>query len=129
MKKMITITAIIGLLSPMIAFSADTDKAAFDVHIRSLAASCAACHGTNGNALPAVSSQETTPALAGIEKSEIIHKLQAFKSGERSATVMHRHAKGLTSNEITGLADYFSIQQPKQIILLKPQKLQADHAN
>ncbi len=131
MKKAITITAIIGLFSPMIVSSAEVDTAASSspIHIRSLAASCAACHGTQGNAVPVVNGQETTSALAGADKSEIIQKLQAFKSGERSATVMHRHAKGLTSDEITGLAEYFSTQQAKQAVPLQPQKLRADHAN
>ena len=123
------IAAVIGLLSPMICFSAGTGTDAFDVHIRSLAASCAACHGTQGNAVPAGIGQESTSALAGVNKTDIIQKLQAFKSGERTATVMHRHAKGLTSDEITGLAEYFSMQQPKQAIPLQPQKLRADHAN
>ncbi len=131
MKKAITITAIIGLFSPMIALSAEADTAAWPspIHIRSLAASCAACHGTQGNAVPPSSAQETTSSLAGADKADIIQKLQAFKSGQRSATVMHRHAKGLAPDEITGLAEYFSKQQPRQATPLKPQKLQADHAN
>ena len=129
MKKAMTIIAIIGLLSPMIAFPAAADTTAYHVHIRSLAASCAACHGTQGNAVPAANGQETTSALAGANKTDIIQKLQAFKSGERSATVMHRHAKGLTSEEITGLAEYFSMQQPRQPILLPSQKLREDHAH
>lgn len=123
------IAAVIGLLSPMICFSADAGTNGFDVHIRSLAASCAACHGTQGNAVPADIGQESTSALAGVNKTDIIQKLQAFKSGERTATVMHRHAKGLTPDEITGLAEYFSMQQPKQAIPLQPQKLRTDHAN
>jgi cytochrome c553 len=99
------------------------------VHIRSLAASCAACHGTQGNAVSIDNITDSTPALAGVSKTEIISKLQAFKSGERSATVMHRHAKGLTADEITALAEYFSMQVPHTPVSLKPQKLRADHAN
>lgn len=131
MKKAITITAIIGIFSPMIAFSAKADTAASfsPIHIRSLAASCAACHGTEGNAVPASNGQETTSSLAGANKNDIIQKLQAFKSGERSATVMHRHARGLNSEEITALAEYFSKQEHRQVTPLKSQKLQADHAN
>lgn len=124
-----TIAAIIGLFSPMIACAADTSIAALNIHIRSLAASCAACHGTEGNAVPSGNSQETTSSLAGVDKNDIIQKLQVFKSGERSATVMHRHAKGLSSEEITALAEYFSKQQPRPSIPLQPQKLRADHAN
>jgi cytochrome c553 len=42
---------------------------------------------------------------------------------------MHRHAKGLTADEITALAEYFSLQVPRSPVILKPQKLRADHAN
>ena len=113
----------------MIVCAADVAAAAYDVHIRSLAASCAACHGTQGNAVLIHNSSDSIPALAGISKADTVTKLQAFKSGERSATVMHRHAKGLTADEITALAEYFSMQVPHSPINLKPQKLRADHAN
>jgi cytochrome c553 len=125
---MIASAVIIGLFSPMIVSAADS-AAAYHVHIRSLAASCAACHGTQGNAVLISNNIDSTPALAGVGKADIIGKLQAFKSGERSATVMHRHAKGLTPDEITALAEYFSMQVPHTPITLKSQKLRADHAN
>lgn len=131
MKKMIASAVIIGLFSPMIVCAADAYDVhiPYDVHIRSLAASCAACHGTQGNAVSIDNNTDSTPALAGVSKTEIISKLQAFKSGERSATVMHRHAKGLTADEITALAEYFSMQVVHKPVNLKPQNLRADHAN
>lgn len=128
MKKMIISAAVIGLFSPMTVCAADS-VAAYNVHIRSLAASCAACHGTQGNAVSVSNNIDSTPALAGVSKADIIAKLQAFKSGERSATVMHRHAKGLTADEITALAEYFSMQVARSPMTLNPQKLRADHAN
>ncbi len=126
---MIISAAIIGLFSPMIVCAADIATAAYSAHIRSLAASCAACHGTQGNAASVTGHAESIPALAGAAKADITAKLQAFKSGERNATVMHRHAQGLTADEITALAEYFSIQIPRSPVTLKPQKLRADHAN
>ncbi len=129
MKKMIATALIIGLFSPMIVYAADISAAAYQVHIRSLAASCAACHGTQGNAVSPSSSVVSTPKLAGVSKADIIAKLQAFKSGELPATVMHRHAKGLTADEITALAEYFSMQVPHTPVTLESQKLRADHAN
>jgi len=71
-------------------------------HIRALAASCAACHGTNGNSVGG------TPVLAGLDVSHFVLQMQSFRSGERSSTVMQRHAKGLTNDEIDQLAVYFS---------------------
>jgi cytochrome c553 len=87
------------------------------VHTRSLAASCAACHGTNGN------SSGNAAKLAGIDSAYFVAQMQAFKSGERASTVMHRHAKGLTPQEISNLAEYFSTQIPTKPTALPSQKL------
>lgn len=76
-------------------------------HITTLAASCAACHGTNGNSVGG------TPVLAGLDDSHFRKQMQDFKSGARPSTVMQRHAKGLTDAEIDGLALFFS-QQPRR---------------
>lgn len=92
-----------------------------NLRIRTLAASCAACHGTNGNA------QGGNAVLAGIEAQHIIGQLEAFKSGTHASTVMHRHAKGLTSDEINALAIYFAAQKPAAGTALKPQPLAHGH--
>ncbi len=73
-------------------------------HIQVLSASCAACHGTNGNSVGG------TPVLAGLDRSHFIAQMMAFRTGERGSTVMYRHAKGLTQEEISGLAYFFAIQ-------------------
>jgi cytochrome c553 len=77
---------------------------AADGHLRVLAASCAACHGMNGNSVVG------TPVLAGLDRNYFLAQMQAFRDGSRSSTVMHHHAKGLAPEEITALADYFSTQ-------------------
>jgi len=96
-----------------------------NIHIRTLAASCAACHGSNGNAVQ--SNISNNSVLAGMNKSYFIAQLMAFKNGDRPATVMHRHAKGLQVEEINQLADYFSAQKPIPAISLKPQLLGVNH--
>jgi len=75
--------------------------------IHTLAASCAACHGPNGNSLGG------TPTLAALNEDYFVQRMQGFKDGSVSSTVMHHHAKGLTSAEIMALASYFA-QQPRQ---------------
>lgn len=92
-----------------------------NLHIRTLAASCAACHGSNGNALAG------NAVLAGMDKNYFITQMLAFKNGDKPATVMHRHAKGLQTDEINQLAEYFSAQKPIRSISPKTQTLQADH--
>lgn len=119
---MCMVFAIIGLCGPMIAIAEDikaesTSALTRQLHTRSLAASCAACHGTNGNSVG------DTAKLAGKDKADFVAKMLAFKSGERAATVMHHHAKGLNSQEIDDLAEYFSTQIPHQSASLVPQKL------
>jgi cytochrome c553 len=74
---------------------------------RTLAASCAACHGTDGNSIGGM------PVLAGLERNHFVLQMQSFRNGARASTVMHHHAKGLTLEEIEVLADYFS-QQPRR---------------
>lgn len=69
-----------------------------------LAASCAACHGPQGNSLGG------TATLAALNKDYFIQRMQGFKNGSIPATVMHQHAKGLSDEEITKLASYFSAQ-------------------
>ena len=85
-------------------FSVNT-RADVDTHARNLAASCAACHGTNGNSVGG------TPVLAGLDKALFVKQMKDFKTGARTATVMHQHAKGYTDEEIDKLADFFSAQK------------------
>jgi cytochrome subunit of sulfide dehydrogenase len=90
-------------------------------HIRTLAASCAACHGSNGNAVAG------SAALAGMDAQYFSKQMLAFKDGSRPATVMHHHAKGLNLDEIDLLALYFSQQKRMTNVVPSTQKLKADH--
>ena len=99
-------------------------------HIRALAASCAACHGTLGNAVVNYNrsnTDEDNAVLAGIDVEEFKTKLLGFRDGSRKSTVMHHHAKGLSLDEINQLAVHFS--QQKHIVSppFKPQTLKAEH--
>ena len=76
---------------------------------RNLAAQCANCHGTNGNAQPGGF------PLAGRERSYIVDQMAAFKSGARTgavATIMHQISKGYSDEQIALMADYFAAQKP-----------------
>jgi cytochrome subunit of sulfide dehydrogenase len=88
-------------------------------HIRALAASCAACHGTNGN------SAGITPTLAGLDDGYFITQMLAFKDGSRPSTVMHHHARGLNIDEINLLANYFASQKRVTSQLPKTEPLKA----
>ena len=84
-------------------FSAQAQTAA---NVRSLAASCAACHGTNGNA------QGSMVTLAGMPQKVMVQKMQDYKAGRvPSATLMHQLAKGYNDDEINAIAAYFAAQK------------------
>ncbi len=74
--------------------------------VRSIAASCAACHGTNGNSVGGA-----IPGIAGLNKEYFVNQMKAFKEGKREATIMHQLAKGYSDAEIAALGDFFAAQK------------------
>ena len=72
---------------------------------------CAACHGENG-----VATQPMYPNLAGQQDTYIEHALHAYKSGERKNPIMSAQAAGLSDEDITQLAAWFSQEPPKDYV-------------
>jgi cytochrome c553 len=69
---------------------------------RTLAASCAGCHGTLGQGAGAM------PAIAGLPERHLSDALRQFRAGERPATVMQQLARGYSDEEIQHLAAHFA---------------------
>ncbi len=120
MKK-ILISIIIAISNASVANAAEALSYHGSTHIPTLAATCAACHGTNGNSV------NITPSLAGLDAGYFSSQMFAFKKGERSSTVMHHHAKGLNDDEINALAIYFSHQKRMTAPTLPTQVLETSH--
>ena len=80
-----------------------------DVNLaRNLAATCANCHGTNGQ----VRGSDVKP-LAGVPAANIAGLMAGYKSGAiTGATIMHQIAKGYTDEQIQLIAGYFAAQKP-----------------
>ena len=74
------------------------------LHLRTLAATCAACHGTDGRVVP----EAGIKGLRGRDRNELAARLRAFRDGTRPATVMQQIAKGYTPEQIDQLATYFA---------------------
>ncbi|CAN5567241.1 hypothetical protein BH10PSE16_BH10PSE16_31460 [soil metagenome] len=72
------------------------------LQVRSLAATCAACHGTQGMARPGMAS------LAGTSQDALLQKMLDFKTGQEPATLMHQIARGYSDVQLGALAAYFS---------------------
>ncbi|EHR69744.1 cytochrome c553 [Burkholderiales bacterium JOSHI_001] len=92
---------IVALGSPPGAWAADSPAA---LYRQALAATCANCHGTNGQPI----AQPAVPGLAGTPVNYFKEQMQAFKTGQRTATVMHQIAKGFSEAQIDELAAYFA---------------------
>lgn len=67
------------------------------------AASCAGCHGEDGNSV-----MPGFPKLAGQHQTYLVKQLQAFKSGARIAPMMAPLAAGLDDQAIQEIATYYA---------------------
>src|SRR5512136_1091010 len=98
--------ALLAALSVFTGWAHAQDADANARAARYLAANCANCHGTKGNA------QGAMPSLAGQQKAYIVEQMKAFRDGKRPATIMHQLSKGYTDQQIELIADHFSRQTP-----------------
>lgn len=89
-----------GLFAAGAASAKDPDL----LRMRSLAATCAHCHGTDGRAVAG----EAMVPLAGVPQQHLFQQLMAFRDGSRPATVMHQIAKGYSPEQLKTLAQYFA---------------------
>ncbi len=92
----------LALAAATVSAAAGAQTAAPDLQARAWAASCAACHGTDGKSNSAI------PSINGQDKAVLLTKLLAYKRDQLPATVMHQHAKGYSDAELERLADHFS---------------------
>jgi cytochrome c553 len=95
------------LISAALLGGAAQAQDAKSLQARTLAAGCAACHGTNGRPVDAAG---PVPGLAGMPAATLVEQMKAFKSGARQATVMPQLAKGFSDAQIERLAAYFAAQ-------------------
>jgi cytochrome c553 len=63
-----------------------------------LSATCTGCHGPNGQSAGAI------PSINGRSETEILEAMLDFKNDRRPATVMNRHAKGFSDEELALMA-------------------------
>ncbi len=70
---------------------------------QALADSCLSCHA-------GVDQHATIINLSQYPASAIVSQMKAFRDGGRVSTVMNRHAKGYSDEDIAQLAKYIGIQ-------------------
>ncbi|UCV10248.1 c-type cytochrome [Dechloromonas denitrificans] len=101
MKLLSTAVAVSLIATSSVAYAADPNLG------RNLAATCANCHGTNGNAVKGAG----LDSLAGIPKDKTLQKLADFKNGDKPASIMHQISKGYTDEQLDLIATYFAAQK------------------
>ena len=81
-----------------ISFAADYDPVKGEM----LSLSCASCHGTDGK------STAVTPYIAGMGKTSMNKTLLDYKYGRKTGTMMQKHVKGFSDDELEQVSYYFS---------------------
>ena len=72
--------------------------------VRLLAATCANCHGPQGDSPGAM------PSIAGLPREHLVERLRMLRAGAADATLMHQLAKAYSDDEIERLAAHFALQ-------------------
>ena len=105
-----SINAAIGLLLVGVALQSSGAFAAGDVEQgKARSATCAACHGADGNSI-----NPEWPSLAGQHPRYLINSLHGFKTGERQNVLMSGQAAALDDQAIEDLAAYYATQAPSK---------------
>ena len=94
------------LLGALLSFAAHAQEGSADAG-RTKSATCAACHGVDGNSVT-----PDWPSLAGQHSAYMVRQLRAFKSGERVNVTMKPFADMLTDQDMADIAAYFAAQKP-----------------
>jgi cytochrome c553 len=68
------------------------------------ASSCSGCHAASAAV------QTPVPRLVGRPAVEIVAAMEAFRLGQRAATVMDRIAKGFSESESAAIAAWYAAQ-------------------
>jgi cytochrome c553 len=95
---------VVAMLSLAVMFAAGAAQAAGDAAAgKTKAATCAACHGADGN-----SANPEWPKLAGQHQDYLLKQLKEFKSGERQNALMAGQVAALNEQDMADLAAYFA---------------------
>ena len=104
MKKLIFAASACALMVGFSQVHAAGDAAAG----KAKAATCAGCHGMDGN-----SANPLWPKLAGQHAAYLAKSMKAYKSGARNDPMMKPMMATLSDTDIENLAAYFASQKQK----------------
>ncbi len=93
------------LVAVMLGFTATPIQPAVSAEAPPGATSCSGCHPANAGVETAV------PRLSGRNAAEMVSQMQAFRTGQRPATVMDQIAKGFSDAEVQAIAGWYAEQK------------------
>lgn len=96
-KPVALILWIFGTLSTCAYGQSNTPTALYQ---RSLAATCANCHGTDGKGAP----NGGMPLINHLSKKQMLEQLLAYKAGTKAGTIMPQLCKGYTDEQLAAIA-------------------------
>jgi cytochrome c553 len=102
MTKMLPLIALMSL-----AAFGSTHAAGDAAAGKTKSATCAACHGPDGN-----SPTPAFPKIAGQHEGYLVKQLMEYKSGERVNATMNGMAAALSEQDMADLAAYYASQTP-----------------
>ncbi len=98
---------LIALIAAAVIGSAATASAQGDISAgQEKTATCAACHGVDGNSL-----NPAWPKLAGLDADYLFTQMRAYQTGEREDMLMTPQAQALSEQDMLDLAAYYSSQE------------------
>ena len=80
---------------------------ASNLYKRGLAATCANCHGTDGQGVV----DGGMPLINNLTSEQMLTQLKAFKSGAREGTIMPQLAKGYSDEQLETIANQLGKKQ------------------
>jgi sulfide dehydrogenase cytochrome subunit len=83
-------------LAQVSSFSFAQSPQTLSLYHRSLAATCANCHGTDGKGVV----DGGMPLINNLTSQQMLEQLKAYKSGAREGTIMPQLAKGYTDEQL-----------------------------
>ena len=104
MKITTPMLSLVLLLAPVLAVQATGDPEAG----KSKSATCAGCHGPDGN-----SPSPMYPKIAGQHEQYLVKSIKAYKTGDRKDATMKAMTAALSDQDIENLAAYYASQSCK----------------
>lgn len=101
---------LVALVSAALALPAAAEPRADEaLAARSVAATCANCHGPEG-----VSRSPTIKTLAGQPAERILQSLAGFRSGAQPSTIMAQLLRGYSDEQLRLAAQWFAAQPERR---------------